>query len=335
MSITKNPYIRYQTLDRCFRNPGRNYFIEDLLEECNRAIREVDPDAEGIKKRQLFDDIRFLESEQGGSIPLERHRFGKRIYYRYSDLNFSIKNQPLNQLEGEHLKSAILVLSRIKGLPQFSWINELIPKLESVLKFEAGAEKIMSFESNVYIKGIENLGLLFNAILYKKVLSISYKPFKFTDSILFQFHPYYLKQYNNRWFIYGLNSELKKIYNLALDRIESISEISQKYIENTSVDFEEYFEDVIGVTVPEDKTSEIIKLWFSPETAPYVLTKPLHGSQRKIRNDESGLEISIDVIPNHELEQLVLSFGKDCKVLSPKTFVDRIKNVLNKSLANY
>lgn len=335
MAITKNAYIRYQTLDRCFRNPGRNYFIEDLLEECNSAIRELDPDSEGIKKRQLFNDINFLESEQGGSIPLERHKFGKRIYYRYSDLNFSINNQPLNELEVEHLKSAILVLSKIKGLPQFTWINELIPRLESKLKLNDFADKVMGYDSNIYTQGSEYIGHLFNAILYKKVLSISYRPFNFTQNITLQFHPYYLKQHNNRWFIFGLNAEISKIYNLALDRIKSIAETTQKYIENTSIDFEEYFEDIIGVTIPEGKTIEKIKLWFSPLSAPYVLTKPLHGSQRKLRYDESGLEILIEVIPNYELEQLILSFGDNCKVLSPASVVNSIRSILQQSLSNY
>ena len=32
MGITKNATIRYQTLDRCFKNPGKRYYIEDLLD---------------------------------------------------------------------------------------------------------------------------------------------------------------------------------------------------------------------------------------------------------------------------------------------------------------
>ena len=35
----------------------------------------------------------------------------------------------------------------------------------------------------------------------------------------FIIHPYYLKQFNNRWFLFGLNDQYKTISNLALDRI--------------------------------------------------------------------------------------------------------------------
>ena len=57
MSTNKNALIRYQVLDRCFRNIGKMYFWEDLLEECNKALIDFDPNSNGIQRRQLFDDI--------------------------------------------------------------------------------------------------------------------------------------------------------------------------------------------------------------------------------------------------------------------------------------
>lgn len=69
-----------------------------------------------------------MESSQGWNIPLERIKDGRKKIFRYKDLAFSINNQPLNELEAEQLKSAMFVLKRFKGLPQFKWINELLPK---------------------------------------------------------------------------------------------------------------------------------------------------------------------------------------------------------------
>ena len=34
MATNKNALIRYKILDTCFRNPGKKYFIEDLIEKC-------------------------------------------------------------------------------------------------------------------------------------------------------------------------------------------------------------------------------------------------------------------------------------------------------------
>ena len=103
MSVNKNALLRYQVLDRCFRNTGRMYFWEDLLNECNDALMDFDPDCGGIGRRQLFDDIRFMESEQGWSVALERQRYDRKMFYRYEDPSFSINNQPLNEFEAEQI----------------------------------------------------------------------------------------------------------------------------------------------------------------------------------------------------------------------------------------
>ena len=107
MATNKHATIRYHALDRCFSNPGRKFFIEDLIYACNQAIYDFAGIENGVKRRQVFDDITFMESEQGWSIPLERTKDGKRVFYRYADKSFSIKNQGINQEEAEQLKEVI------------------------------------------------------------------------------------------------------------------------------------------------------------------------------------------------------------------------------------
>lgn len=323
MSINKNALIRYQVLDRCFRNNGRKYFWEDLLEECNKVLVDFDPNSEGIQRRQLFDDIRFMESEAGWSIPLERYRDSRKVYYRYKDLSFSINNQPLNDTEAEQIKSAIQIISRFSGTPQFEWVNEMIPMLESKFGFIERKSEIINFESNIDLKGIHFLTPLFNATVNERVLLVKYKDFKSPEPYEFIFHPHYLKQYNSRWFVFGLNADNQvSNWNLALDRIESLTETSQKYI-HSKTDWEDYFFDLIGVTRPEGVDLQEIVLKFSSEAAPYVITKPIHASQKHI-SDATGLEVKIKVIPNFELERLILSFGDQVKVISPQNFKERI-----------
>lgn len=328
MSVNKNALIRYQVLDRCFRNTGRMYFLEDLLEECNKALMDFAPDSEGIQRRQLFDDIRFMESEQGWSIPLERIRHGRKVYYRYEDTSFSISNQPLNDSEAEQIKSALQIFSRFSGTPQFEWVNEMIPMLESKFGLIERKNEVISFESNIDLKGLHFLTPLFNAIINERVLLVKYKDFKSSEPYEITFHPYYLKQYNNRWFVLGLNSDNQvSNWNLALDRIEDLTETSIKY-QSSQTDWEEYFYDLVGVTRPEGIELQEIVLKFSPEVAPYVITKPIHPSQKQ-KNDPTGLEVRIKVIPNFELERLVLSFGEQVKVISPQDFKERISQRIN------
>ena len=325
MPINKNAFVRYQALDKCFRNSGRRYFVDDLLAACNHALSEHNPDTGGIQRRQLFVDIKFMESKEGWSIPLLKIPDGKKKYYRYEDMNFSINNSPINEFESEQIKSALMVLSRFKGMPQFTWVEEIIHKLEQAFSFKETEKEIISFDSNKYLKGIEHLGTLFNAILYKKVLEINYQSFKSDKPNLSVIHPYYLKQFNNRWFLFGQSPQFESLSVRSLDRIISIKEVAEEYIENTEVDFSEYFEDIIGITKPKDVEPELIELQFSTNQAPYVLTKPLHGSQKKKSYGKTGLIITIEVIPNYELKSQLLSFGKELKVISPSRFRSELR----------
>jgi len=326
MATNKNALIRYKVLDNCFRNPGRRYFIDDLIAECESVLLEIDPESNGISRRQIFEDIAFMESKEGWSIELDKLRDGKKVYYRYADMTFSINNMPLNEVEINQLKAAVDILSQFKGMPQFEWVNELVPKLQQGISTDEASATIMEFDSNQYLKGIEHLGPLHNAIFYKKVLNISYKPFENDAPFDVLFHPYFLKQYNNRWFLFGYNPEKEKYdWNLAIDRIISIRETKGKYLKNNKIDWREYFEDMIGVTKPVDAEPEKVVLRFKGRTGNYMETKPLHGSQKSKWIDENILEVTLQVVVNYELERLLISYADSLEVIKPKRLRDLIR----------
>jgi predicted DNA-binding transcriptional regulator YafY len=337
MSITKHAYLRYKTLDRCFRNTGRNYFIEDLIDECSKMLIEINPDVQGISRRTIFSDIGFMESSDGWEIPLDRVTDGKRVYYRYTDPTFSINNQPLNMKEADQLRSALTIMSRFSGAPQFEWVDELHTQLKAQFNLEDSDQPIISFESNLYLKGKELIGELFEAILNKIVLEITYQDFKSPEPYGLIFHPYYLKQYNGRWFVFGFDEITERIRNLALDRIQSFSKSTNKY-RPTDIVWENqedgYLDDIIGVSKPYEGEIKTIELLFDTDRAPYIETKPIHPSQSSKRV-ENGLLVKLEVIPNYELEQLILSFGEGVKVLAPSFLSERIQLRLTSALARY
>jgi predicted DNA-binding transcriptional regulator YafY len=109
----------------------------------------------------------------------------------------------------------------------------------------------------------------------------------------------------------------------------------EAYIENTFSDFNEYFEDMIGVTKYEDRESRLIKLWFESEQAHYIDTKPLHGTQKLTWQSNGSAIVTIEVIPNMELEHLILRFGEKCKVLEPIELVSKISERLKLASDSY
>lgn len=334
MATNKNAIIRYQALDKCFRNTGKRYSIKDLIEACNNALYEFNGDSAGVKRRQVYDDINFMKSEQGYGVLLNITKEGRTAYYRYEDPNFSINNQPMNETEALQLKEALLTLNRIKGLPQFGWVEELTLKLEKNFGIHESPREILGFETNPFLKGLEHLYTLFNAILYQKVLHIEYQSFRNQEVEWFSIHPQYLKQYNNRWFLLGTHSKYKPVTTLSIDRIITIKEVNDVY-QVSDIDFMERYEDIIGITRGLDADVTTITLHANKSLAAYILTQPMHGSQKNGTLNEQGLTFTLDVIPNYELEQQILSFGEDLKVVSPEGFVKKIKSRIQKSLDNY
>lgn len=333
MATNKHAQIRYQALDRCFRNTGRRYFIDDLVKACNDAIYEHAGILDGVKKRQVQDDITFMESGAGWSILLDKIRDGKRVFYRYEDTRYSINNQPLNETEINQLKETIYMLNRFKGMPQFSWMEEILARFESTFKLKGTTKNIVGFEHNPYLKGLNFFSDIFNAIVNKQTLNIVYRRYS-KDSTEMVFHPYFLKQYNNRWFLFGLCEHLKEkqsVTNLALDRIEQILLANICYIENNTIDFDEYFEDVIGVTVY-DKEVESVTLEIDNILFPYVETKPLHGSQKIKTRGQQTTTIELNLIINYELENLLLGYIDKIRIASPDHFREKMLARINEAI---
>jgi len=338
MATNKHAIIRYRALDKCFSNFGRRFYIDDLIKACNDAIYEFTGKTEGIKRRQLYEDIKFMESETGYAIPLDKLNDGKKKYYRYSDKDFSINKQPLTQTEAEQLKDTIMMLNRFKGLPQFEWMEEILTRLEDTFKLKENVSNVVGFEQNPYLKGLEHFTTLFNAIINKQPLKIEYKA-SFGIAKLYDIHPYYLKQYNNRWFLFGLNTSdnQNEIMNLAIDRIVRIKQLSIMYLENKQIDFTAYFDDIVGVTVLEDKMVETILLKIDRKRYNYIESKPLHESQTELSqlSNKESVVIRLKLIPNYEFETLLLGFADSIEILEPQSLIDKIlaraKRVLEKN----
>lgn len=320
----KHQYSRYRTLNKCFRNCYKKYYIEDLIEACEDALeREFDKHID-VSRETIFADIRYMETGYGADIV--RIQDGKRKYYRYADTNFSIERTPLTDDESQKLQEMISMLSRFRA--QFPWMEKLLTKLQAKFHLDGHSESIIGFDSNVDIQGIEYLEKLFQYIINQQTIAVTYQPFDKPEQH-WTLHPYYIKQHNNRWFLFARNNDDGMILNVALDRIVSVVASKERYIPNTDIDFNnDYFFDVIGVTIPESSSVETVRLRFAPKRLPYVISKPIHNTQ-KIKDSDNGI-VEIKVIPNKELEALILWFGDDVEVLEPAMLREQIRDKIAK-----
>ena len=314
MPVNKNAYLRYQILDQCFSNKYRKFSFDDLVNFVSEKL------GYNISPRQIRDDIANLRIGPYYA-PIKATRFdGKKCFYRYTDSDFSIFKNELTTEEVTNLRSTIEMLNRYRGIPANAWLEEVISNLEYRFGVKANSENLISFEQNDMLKGLEHLSGLIDATINHQTIELSYQSYG-KDKRQILVYPYYIKQYNGRWFLFGMNDAKKRIESYALDRIEEYH-------------FSIFFNDVIGVSVPYDDNvvTEEIVLRFSEKRFPYVVSKPIHHTQ-KVKDEPCT--ISIKVKPNRELYQQIFSFIPDVEVIAPEWFRNEIREKIQENLRNY
>ncbi len=333
MANVKNASIREIVIDRCLRHPGGRS-VQQIMKECNDAL-----DLHGFRLVTSPNTIRtdFINIENRWHQVIDCQRKGRNLYYYYRDPNFSIFNNPLSEDDILKVYRALEVMERFKGQAGFDWIDELSAHLRVSLNMGKTPEAIISYDDNAQLKGMQHFALLHEYIRSQQPIVVEYKPYNNPELMKETIHPYFLKQYNSRWFVLGYNSKYDAITNFALDRINTIQKSSVKFIPNTKYDFKEYFKNVIGVSMESEiQQPEEVLIEVDGQQYPYVSSKPMHHSQHLVRYEENGnAVIMLKVIPNFELKQLILSYGKRMKVISPQHLKDKLVQELSESLNNY
>ncbi len=331
MSTNKHALIRYRVIDKCLRQVDRAWNWKTLASACAKEIEKVTGKATTLSERTIKGDLQSMRTNEalGYFAPIEYDRAEKSYYY--SNRNFSITEAPLNKSDSDELKSAISLLRQFTGFQHLEGIENIIQKLE-LLAFEsiAKTKSIVHLAQPAVIPGQKWLDMLYDSIKEDKALMMTYKAFgksASTDVI----SPYLLKEFDNRWYLYALNHNKNQLRTYGLERIENLVTTLQEYVPNESFEPDRYFKDIIGITLEPKKKVQKIVIEVYGSTQNYIRTKPLHHTQ--IEKDTGLFELQL--IPNFELESLLLSFGENIKVISPKALSTKIANRAKAMAGNY
>ncbi len=334
MPVNRNALLRYKTIDKCLQNRYRKWTLENLIDECSEALYEYEGIDKGISKRTVQLDIQMMRSDKlGYNAPIIVY---DNKYYTYEDPDYSITNIPLTDQDLEHLSETVEFLKQFKGFSHFNELDSMVQKLEDHVYSRKNHQKpVIDFEKNENLKGLEFLDVLYKTIVRQKAVEITYQSFKARQPSSFIFHSYLLKEFRNRWFVIGTKKAKKPLLTLALDRIISVNHSDARYIHHDNFDAAAYFRDVIGVTVSPNQKPEKVVLFITNKHAKYVITKPLHKSQKIIEKDGYGITVELEVQHNFELEKEILGLGDGAMVIAPEKLKRNIKIRLNNSVDLY
>jgi len=334
MPVNRNALIRYKTIDKCLQNHYRQWTLEDLIEACSEALYEYEGIVKGISKRTVQLDIQMMRSDKlGYNAPIIVY---DNKYYEYEEKGYSITNIPLTGKDLEKMSEAVEFMKQFKGFSHFRELDVVIQKLEDHVHSHKKKKKpVIDFEKNENLRGLEFLDVLYQTIIQQRAVKLTYQSFKARQANVFDFHPYLLKEFRNRWFVLGIRNKKEPILTLALDRIMAVHPSEASFLFKEDFDPQVYFKDVIGVTVEENIKPERIVLNVSHKHANYVITKPLHSSQKVISRDSYGVMIELMVQHNFELEKEILGMGEGILVITPESLKRRIISRMSEALDFY
>lgn len=297
MANNKHALLRYETLDRCLGDKRAAYNIEDLKKACNKVLYSEHGEDCLVEKRQIYYDLQYMQEHY--NAPIARERDGHSMILYYSDPDFSIRKRPLSQNDIAQLKDTLTLLSRFKGMPKYDWVEEIVGKLAAEFKLDENCAAYVCFEQKEEIPGIQHFEPVLEAIAAKQVITFRYKPMN-KEELKITLSPHYLKQYNHRWYVLGHDENVDFIPNYALNRIKGEVKVNRKkkYTES-DVNYEKYFNDIIGVTHYEDSELEEIVLQVDDDYISYLESNPIHDSLRPVRGMPGCYKIKVRF--NHEL----------------------------------
>lgn len=319
MPVNKNAAFRYRIIDGCLRNSMRKYPTLQMLKE---MIMEV-AGLESLSESQVNKDIRSMKDMY--NAPIENHKIYGGYYYTESD--FSINSFPLTQDEIRVLDLSTSILKQIKYSGYFNQFESVIDKLISGFRISQipGYEEkqIIEVEQPISDTGLRWIEMAYESIINKLPLYIDYRKFNNDEVKQHVFSAYIIREYRNRWYITGYSERSEGITTLALDRVLNMELMKGGY-HSADFDAKDFFKYGFGATVYNNSKPYKVELEFDNSLAGYMLTKPLHSTQKVISHSDN-LHLEIECYLTPELEMTILSYAEKVKVLAPQELIDRIQ----------
>lgn len=338
MPTNKNAMTRYKILDDLLSNQYHNYSLDDLTEEVNRSLSELDSGTDGVVRRTIEKDIEYLEYKSPFNAEIERyhvideHKGRYKMCLRYSNPGFSIFKKVLTNDEEYLLKEALSLLGKFDGLPNLDGLE----RLRRGFDVRKDNRRIVSFDKSP-LENTNIFGKLFTAISERQAIELHYHKFSTPNKIMkIDLYPYLLKEYNERWYLFGTSESNGKLLNFGLERINDVVPLPAHRYMDYEGNLNERFEDIVGVTLLDESPVYEIFFWVSDLSKDYVSTKPIHESQRTLGEAKTaefrsqypnlvgGRFFRIDCKENYELIRELASFGKELIVLGPGAIQDKV-----------
>lgn len=339
MSLHKHALIRYRIIDSMLRNKYKAFpSIEDIRSKCEDSLFGSDW-GDHISISTIEKDFKAMRSDEelGFFAPIKYSRVEHGYYYTEED--YTIHNIPLKNEDIDAIKFASNTLMNFRESPMFAQFRFAIEKIFDRLNISSDVQderldKLVQFDSFPNYPGKEFLQPLYTAIKDYHQVELVYKRFNSRKESTRVIHPYLLKEYKHRWYLIGYVEEKESLSTYALDRMVKVELKEDDFIIQSSFHPESFFKYSFGITHNDEKSYKVL-LKFPKHQKGYLLTQPLHGSQKILKEEEENFVLELEVYITYELIERILGYGENIEVLSPPELKEKITERLKLALDNY
>lgn len=335
MPVNLAAHNRHRIINARLRRRDISNKWKDLAIACYMELKDQYKSYKVPSRSTIFADLQYLRDTEHGYGAVIENINGS---YHYYDPQFSIEHVRATPRQVDAILQAFILIKQLTQNDQLANIKEVVSLLEK--KLTSSTDKKLLIKPIIYFEESTNypshqwIDDFYDLCYRKETCRISYQPFN-DNGHNYVYSPYYLKEYNNRWYIIAYCHEKNMIFNLALDRIISITRSFEDFDESHYIDHSTFYNEIIGVS-KDDKATEDILIKVSALSAKYLDTKPLHHSQQKFGTEADGCVIfSFKVIPNYEFYYKVLAFGPNMEIIKPVNVRNQIAVLIDKMKAFY
>jgi predicted DNA-binding transcriptional regulator YafY len=325
MPLNKNAYNRYIVIDSLLRNKMRPYpTMQELIAACNERL-SIDTKLNTIQK-----DIERMKMPppDGFNAPIYYERYHKG--YMYTDPDFKIGNLDLTDADIASIKESLALVQsigagRIDEKFGHAMQKVLATAAEVFDQPQSNAASYLQTMSPPISRGFAHFELFSRACREQIPLSFVHYGYKKRKFTAVQLHPFLIKEFDNKWYLFGYSENHQEVRHFGFDRIYSpllLNKPYKRFDQQTTFDL---LANAYGVFPIPDKKKQRITLEVSSLITHYFEAYPIHNSQQIKKHEDGTAQITLELVPTIELARLILWHGYHVQQIAPKWFADFTK----------
>ena len=289
-----------------------NYLIDNKKPTLKQILQYIHTNDLNCSNRTLQRDIFDLREE-----------FDIGIVVDHTDNSYSINYDDSGNID------EVLRLFKISNSAQV--MIETINEGKNTLKY-------LSLDSSENLTGIELLEPLITALKTKQVITFNHFSFQTEETKLITLHPYLLKEYKNRWFLFGENDKHKDFGIYGIERISNLVLTGNYFVPKADYDPKTNFENIIGIaTRPfiSGLPAQDFTLTMTEEQGRYFKTLRWHSNCEILVDNKDEFRVKLHLLPNYEFMQILYQYCDKVTVLEPQWLRDHLKAIFKASSEKY